>query len=64
VRVNNGCLKVGGDNDLYDVLLLLKVLAGMKAECISLDSDTDGNGKIGLEDAVHLLQVITGTDHR
>jgi len=32
----------------------------MNAECVSIGSDTDGNGKIGLEDAVPVLQVTAG----
>ncbi len=44
--------------DLGDVILALKVSAGMDIQGIYSDADVSGDKKIGLEEAVYVLQVV------
>ena len=55
-----GDLNQDGHTNLADLLIALKVTAGMNERLASPDADTDGDKKIGLEEAVHILQVVAG----
>jgi len=46
---------------LKDAVLTLKMLAqlGLEGYTVYKDADTNGNGKIGLEEAIYILQYIS-----
>jgi C1A family cysteine protease len=46
--------------DLRDVIMAIQVCAGTDTPGISLEADADGDGKIGLTDAVFALQAVSG----
>jgi len=52
-------LTVVYDFDLSDVILVLKVIAGMNPSSDYADADINGDGKIGLEEAVYILQYLS-----
>ncbi len=60
VSISNGSLTVGGDYSLKDVMLILKVLAGMNVGGISTDADVSGDNKLGIEDVIYILQAVSG----
>ncbi len=59
VKTDNGTLTVKQDH-LRDIILALKVVAGFNPSGISPDTDVNGDGKTGLEEAVYALQVASG----
>ncbi len=44
--------------NLFNAILFLKVLAG-SADSLSVDADINGDGKISLEDVIHILRKIS-----
>ena len=44
--------------ELSDAILILKMLTGMEADGVSLELDANGNGKVGMEDVVCILQIV------
>jgi Tfp pilus assembly protein PilE len=44
--------------ELSDAVLILKMLTGMEADGVSLELDANGNGKVGMEDVVCILQIV------
>ncbi len=56
VKTANGSLTISGTS-LHNAILALKVLAGMSVDGISLNLDKNGDGKVGMEDAIRLIQV-------
>lgn len=53
---------VDGDSltDLSDAILAMKLVCGMNVNVISLAGDVNGDGKIGLEEAVYILRKLAG----
>ncbi len=51
---------IDGDNDtdLQDLIVVLKIIAGINVEIVNPDADVNGDGTIGLEEAVYILQKI------
>ncbi len=49
-----------GGVDLTDVIMSLRVSAGLTPDGVSTGGDADSNGKIGLEEAIYGLQVAAG----
>lgn len=51
-----------GDNDvdLADAILALRVIAGLNPAGINSGSDVNLDGKVGIEEAVYIFQVIMG----
>ncbi|MCP4111553.1 MAG: tandem-95 repeat protein [Desulfobacteraceae bacterium] len=56
---------INGDKnvDLQDVILTLKVLAGISDNDIYIEAEVNGDGKIGTEELIYMLQVISGLSH-
>jgi len=54
-----GDIDHSGKIDLKDAVLTLKVLARLEGYAVYKDADTNGNGKIGLEEAIYILQYIS-----
>jgi len=52
------------NTDLASLIQILKILAGSEIEPHPCLSDINGDGKIGLEEAIHLLVRLTVTDSR
>ncbi len=58
--------KIPGDIDhsmtieLRDVILVLKVLTGVNNHPVYWDLEVNGDGKIGIEEAIYALQIISG----
>ena len=49
-----------GKIDLRDVITAIKVCAGMTPDGVNLESDVNGDKKIGLEEAVYDLNAVAG----
>jgi len=49
-----------GAVDLRDALLTLKFLAGASADAVDSDADVNGDEKIGTEELIYILQVVSG----
>ena len=53
---------IDGDHvvDLADAILALKVASGVDTagENVTVDADVNGDGKIGLEEAIYVLQAV------
>jgi len=60
VNTTGGCLTVGKSGELQNAILALKMIAGMNPGCISSDADADRDGKICMEDAISILQALSG----
>lgn len=45
-----------GDVDLEDVITALQIITGQQPSLIAKEADTDGDGKIGLSEALHILR--------
>lgn len=52
---------VNGDKtvDLQDVILTLKILSGMNRNDIHTDAEVNGDGKIGTEELIYMLQFVS-----
>jgi len=51
----------GGDPDLADAIPVLRILAGISVtETINLNADVNGDGKIGIEEVIYILQIVAG----
>ncbi|CAN2042855.1 putative pectate lyase C (modular protein) [Candidatus Magnetomoraceae bacterium gMMP-15] len=48
--------------DLYDVILTLKILAGIDANDVYADADINQDGKIGMQELIYVLQVTASSD--
>jgi len=46
--------------DLTDVILLLQITTGIAVDGIQLEADVDGNGTLGLQDAIWTIQTVSG----
>ena len=46
--------------DIQDAILALKTLAGMQEGNVRSDADVNGDGRIGTEDVIYILQIVTG----
>ncbi len=54
-------LGVGPSLDLADGILALQIVAGIDpGQSINESADVNDDGKIGLEDAIYILEKITG----
>ncbi len=62
VKMSNGSLVVK-NYDLSDAIRALKVIAGLNVTDISSGDDIDGDGKVGLEEVVYVLQVVSEIRH-
>ena len=58
VKTTGGSLRIK-DFNLYDAILILKILTGTDASGIGLDADR--SGKVGMEDVILILQDVAGT---
>lgn len=58
VKYGPGDIDHSGAVDLSDLLLALKVSAGIGMDAVHADADATGDGKIGMDDVLHILQVI------
>ena len=48
-------------NTLADAVLALQVVAGLEPSApVYLDADVNGDGKIGLDEAIYILQDVAG----
>ena len=59
---SKGDVNGNGGSDLADAVLALKICAGISvvSSAVSLDSDVNGDKRIGLEEAVYTLRKIAG----
>ena len=48
-----------GTTTLADGILSLQVVSGNQANTLNLNGDIDGNGKIGLEEVLFVLQTLS-----
>ncbi len=49
--------------DLTDAIFTMKIVAGVESQvcaCTNLEADVNGDNKIGLEEAVYILQYLAG----
>ncbi len=58
VRTSSGSLTVGDGYGLRDVIAALKVLAGTDEGGVSSDADISGDGKMGMEEVIRILQIV------
>lgn len=59
-----GDIDLNGTLDLTDLLLSLQVLTGMQPERpVSLNGDVDGNGDIGIAEAVYILKSVAANPY-
>ncbi|MEE4359321.1 MAG: hypothetical protein V2I97_22815 [Desulfococcaceae bacterium] len=56
-----GDINGNGSTDLADAVLVFRILTGHASDIdISVKSDTDGNGRIGMEEGIFILQKVAG----
>jgi YD repeat-containing protein len=61
IPIAPGDINNDGDLDLADLIIALKLAAGMTAGdggAVCIEADTDGDGAIGLTEALYILRVI------
>ena len=58
ITVNNFCGDINDDVsvDLTDAILALQIVAGLNPDGAHLNADVNGDGKIGIEEVVYILQ--------
>ena len=61
IITNPSCGNLNGDTflDLADAIIALRVSAGINVS-LSLSGDVNGDGKIGMEEAIYILQSVAG----
>ncbi len=59
-----GDIDDNGSIELKDAILTLKLLAGINENNINADADITGDGKIGMEEAIYILQKVSGLYQR
>ncbi len=60
IQSDAGDIDRSGVTDLGDAVIALKVVVGMNPSSAYADADINGDGKIGLEEAVFILQKLAG----
>jgi len=59
-RYKIGDLNQDEHTNLTDLLIALKVTTGMNETWASPDADTDGDKKLGIQEVIYILQVVSG----
>lgn len=49
-----------GNAELADAIVALKLIAGLNISGINLNADLNGDGKIGMQEVIYILQRVTG----
>ena len=49
--------------DLLDGVLALQVLCGLNPDEVNKDADVNGDGRIGLQEVIYILQTVAGLRH-
>ena len=55
-----GDIDDSGTIDLRDAILDLQILTGLTPEGVNKEADVNGDGKLGLEEIIYVLQVLSG----
>ena len=67
VNLGGATLVIAGDTDdsgiidLRDAILDLQILAGLTPEGVNKEADVNGDGNLGLEEIIYVLQLLSGT---